>query len=334
MGKDRGVMRSVVVRRRNVVVVVLGVLFGGLGVVSPVLASVPTGDFAVFGQCPRFTPGVVECFESQVLSGEFTLGKQIVPIVTPFTLQGGIVQNQETGAESFVGALDGETLSRAPQNIPGGLSSLIDCDEVKGGGFLGRARRRACRAILEHSWITDVSVTSELVRPASEIGFDTTNEISGEGIGLSLPLRFHLENPLLGRECYIGSETDPVVIDLTTGETSPPAPNKPIGGKFGVLHTNEGGIVEITENTDVDNAFSEPEATGCGGPFASLVNPLVNSKLGLPSPAGNNTIVQNGTIEIAASQSAIENEQPEQPNEKGNPHEERGHWPGPPHRHH
>jgi len=43
-----------------------------------------------------------------------------VPITNTFTLQGGAIENEETGAEAFVGALNGETLSKTPQNVPGG----------------------------------------------------------------------------------------------------------------------------------------------------------------------------------------------------------------------
>jgi hypothetical protein len=35
-----------------------------------------------------------------------------VPITNTFTLQGGAIENEETGAEAFVGALNGETLSK------------------------------------------------------------------------------------------------------------------------------------------------------------------------------------------------------------------------------
>jgi len=44
-------------------------------------------------------------------------------------------------------------------------------------------------------------------------------------------LEVRLENPFLGNSCYIGSNAHPVVIEFTSGTTSPPAPNKPINGK-------------------------------------------------------------------------------------------------------
>jgi len=65
-----------------------------------------------------------------------------------------------------------------------------------------------------------------------------------------LPVKIKLENPLLGGECYIGSNTEPIELALTTGATSPPAPNKSIKGKLGELTSKaEGKILVINKNT-------------------------------------------------------------------------------------
>jgi hypothetical protein len=313
--------------RRRKLVVMMGAAFvpllACLGIVSPALANEPTGDYAVFAQCPRFTPGVELCLYSQMLSGELVLGKQTVPVVTPVTLQGGIAFNETTFAETFVGALDGETISRTPQNVTGGLASLIDCEEIGGRGFLERARRRTCRAVLQNAWLTAVSATIELARPANEIVINTSNAENAEGTALSLPLRIHLENPLLGRECYIGSSTSPIVANLTSGRTSPPEPNKPISGKIGKISAkDEFNFIELTENTLVDNAFSVPSVTGCGGYLSFIIDPLIDSKLGLPSAAGNNTVIQNNITDEATTVGVIASEQPSPPSE------ERGHGHG------
>ena len=119
-----------------------------------------------------------------------------------------------------------------------------------------------------------------------------------------------LENPLLGKECYIGSSTEPVVLKLTTGTTKPPPPNKPITGKPGEFTSRaEGRILVIKHNSLVDNVFAVPAAKGCGGKvFESLIDPIVNAKLGLPSPAGNNTAILNGTLEQTSAEAARESE--------------------------
>lgn len=285
-------------------------LIASLVMAASALAVEPTGDFAVFKQCPRFTSGVNFCVFGQIKSGEVTLGKQTVPIKNTITLQGGYERN-ETGTsvtERFVGALNGDTLSKTPQPVPGGLLGLINCNEIKGEGLLEKAARAACKAVFENS-VTGVNATTELAKPASSIGISTDNLINEEGVALSLPVKVHLENPFLGSECYIGSSGSPVTFSLTTGTTAPPLPNKPIKGKLGNLEfLDEFELIEITNNTLVDNAFSAPGASGCGGIFGFLINPIINAKLGLPSTAGHNAAIQNGTQKLATAETVIKSE--------------------------
>jgi hypothetical protein len=315
--RKRYIVRLGGTRRRTLTVMALiASLVTGLGLASPALAKEPTGDFAAFKQCPRFTAGVNLCLYSQITGGEMTLNKLTVPIVNTVTVQFGIMLNEVTFEEKIVGALDGETLSPTPQPVPGGLSSLIDCNEIKGKGLMGRFRRRACKAMFGNSWFTTVSATTELARPASEIYLNKFNEEARQGTALTLPVRVHLENPLLGRECYIGSSANPIVFNFTTGTTNPPEPNKPISGQFGNLTVKDKfEFGEVTGHIQVDNTFSAPEATGCGGPLAFLIDPLINNKIGLPSPAGYNTIIHSGNAEEATTVGVIASEQ-EEPHEK------------------
>ena len=263
--------------RRACITALVGVfgVVGMLGTAQAASAKAPTGDFAVFSQCPRFTAEVALCLYSQTKSGEVTLGKQTVPIAKTITLQGGVKRNEATEVETFVGALNGETLSKTPQKVPGGLAGLVKCNEIS--NFLERA---ACELVFENG-VTGVNATTELARPASEIGINTNNLINEEGPALTLPLKIHLENPFLGSECYIGSSAKPLTLKLTTGTTTPPPPNKPIKGKVGEIFVkDESTFLELPENTVVDNAFSAPEATGCGGLFAFLIDPIIDSKSG------------------------------------------------------
>jgi hypothetical protein len=126
---------------------------------------------------------------------------------------------------------------------------------------------------------------------------------------LSLPVKVKLENPLLGGACYIGSETSPVTLNLTSGKTAPPPPNEPISGKVGHFEfKDEFEFVEITNNTLVDNAFAAPQATGCGGLLAPVLDPVIDAKLGLPSAAGHNTAIQNNTIKEATASGVVASE--------------------------
>ncbi len=54
----------------------------------------------------------------------------VVIHLNTITLQGGYTFNEETEAETFLGALNGETLSKTPQKVPGGLLGLVKCNEI------------------------------------------------------------------------------------------------------------------------------------------------------------------------------------------------------------
>jgi hypothetical protein len=58
----------------------------------------------------------------------------------------------------------------------------------------------------------------------------------------------------------------------------------------------------------VDNSFAAPEASGCGGIFSIIIDPLVDSKLGLPSAAGKNTAIQEGKERLTLAEHVIESE--------------------------
>ncbi len=272
---------------------------------SAALAKAPTGDFARFAQCPRFTKGVNFCEFTQIKSGEVKIGSTTVPIEKTITLQGGYNRNEEKEpiTETFVGALNGETLSKTPQKVPGGLLDLVRCNEIS-----NIIERIACELVFENG-VTGVNAITELAKPASSIGINTDNLLSTHGVALSLPTKVRLENAFLGSECYIGSSSSPVTLNLTDGTTSPPPPNKPISGKLGNLEfLDEFELIEINNNTQVDNSFSAPGASGCGGIFSFLIDPIIDAKLGLPSAAGKNTAVQNGTVYEATAETVINSE--------------------------
>ena len=56
----------------------------------------------------------------------------------------------------------------------------------------------------------------------------------------------------------------------------------------------------------VDNAWSAPTATGCGGILSFLVTPIINAQLG-STTAGHNTAILNSELYIAAAAAVREN---------------------------
>jgi hypothetical protein len=219
-----------------------------------------------------------------------------VPITSAITLQGGAKENPTTEQLEFIGAEDGNTLSKTPQNVPGGLLDFVNCKEIS-----NIIERIACELVFENG-VTGVTATTELAAPATTIQLSISNLAVGTGVALQLPLKVKLTNPFLGESCYIGSNAHPIVIPFTTGTTSPPAPNKPITGAPGELEFKEGGLLAIVrKNSLVNNSFAAPTVEGCGGAFSFLIDPIVDAKLGLPAAAGQNTAILNGTLEDAAA---------------------------------
>jgi hypothetical protein len=156
------------------------------------------------------------------------LGKAVVPIAKTVVLQGGLLRPSETDVKQLVAALDGETLTKVGQAIPGGLF---------GSSF---------------------DAVSELAAPASSISL-----FSGEPLSLTLPIKVRLVNPLLGAECSIGSNSHPIEVSLTSGTTSEGLTGNP--GKETSIEA--GGILVKSGVAMVSGGFAVPKAGGCGQAF-------------------------------------------------------------------
>ena len=267
-----------------------------LAVAAPAMAT-PKGDFAVFAQCPLKNPAVNLCVFVQSTGGEFVIGNKTVPVNKTITLQGGSILNEETGAETFVGAANGETLSKTPLTVPGGLTG------IKAPTWWPKEVQEWFNKQINEG-LTGVTATAELV---GNPGISRTNLLFQEGVALSLPVRLHLNNAILGSACYLGSKAHPVTFNLTTGTTAPPLPNKAITGAVGELEfKDEFQLVVIKGNKVVDNAFSAPGTEGCGGLFSFFINPLVEGILGVPAAAGHNTAILEGSLQNATAE-AVKN---------------------------
>jgi hypothetical protein len=307
-------LRAQRVGRRSLIIAVTAISVPAaiMMMASPALAE-PKGIFKVFNDCPTTTPGNAICSFAQTTSGEFSIGTTKVPINQTITLQGGGVL---TGSENFneyflLPAKDGNSLSKTALNVPGGLTGLINCEEIKGSGFFEVLERATCKAIFENK-TTGVTATTELVANMSNPAILDIGALAlGERTALTLPVRVHLKNPLLGEGCFIGSEAHPVQLHLTTGTTSPPLPNKPISGNPGEFSEEEEkgfGLTVAKNNSLVDNSFSAPVSEGCGGFFSFLIGPIINSKIGLPSAAGKNTAILKGTLKLASQEAVVASE--------------------------
>lgn len=260
----------------------------------------PTGEFAPFSECPLSRPALVACVFSESNGGYFTIGKKTVPLKNTVVLQGGL--ELVAGGTRFQGAENGETLSKTPQPVPGGLLG------VEAPASWPKFLRDLFNETINNGF-TGVTATVEVAGSVNNIQVNTFNLISRQGTALSLPTKIKLSNPFLGNNCYIGSDSSPVVINFTTGTTSPPPPNEPISGNPGMITSNEDEtLITAAGGRLVNNSFAAPGANGCGGLLSFLIDPFVNSIVGLPSASGHNTAILEGKLQTADPEAVRESE--------------------------
>ncbi len=255
-----------------------------------------TGAFTRFKFCPRTGSEATRCVYSVTDGGEVVLGSKTVPIVNPVTLQGGYgkpnfdEESPEFLFSKFFAASNGVTLSKTPQPVPGGLLGILPPESSP-------PVIKALVKVATENGLTGVNSTLELARPASEIKISENHLAEAEGVALVLPLKARLENPVLGSSCYVGSSTNPIYWELTTGKTNPPGPNESISGFAGNIDFLESGTIVEAENAVlVDNAWSAPAASGCGGLLSAVMDPIINLASGLPAEKGTNTAILENDI--------------------------------------
>jgi hypothetical protein len=255
----------------------------------------PTGEFAQFGECPLNRATITDCVFSVSNGGEFKVGNKTVTLVNPVTLQGGFEPEGEGLA--FFGAENGDTLSKTPQPVPGGLVG------VTAPTWWPKLVQNWFNNLISEGF-TGVNATVELAAPATSITLSTENLIAESGTALGLPVKVHLENAILGSSCYLGSNSKPIQINFTTGTDGSVK-----GSRGGEIEFNEGfTLISISGAKLVNGTFAAPGVSGCGGIFSLLVDPLVDTVLGTPSASGNNTATLEGKLTDAASSAVRESE--------------------------
>jgi len=247
-----------------------GAAVAALALLAPAApAAEPAPGYEQFAGCPspEEDPEITSCIRSEVNGGHFQMGSKDVQITNPIVFSGGY---REDGSGYDASPQGG--LLPAKQEVPGGLVGITGLD-----------------------WLVDLL-------DAEALELYAVTELAGQpGFPIhqpfTLPIKVHLINPALGNNCYVGSDSNPIMLKLTAGTTNPPPPNEPISGQPPKLEIDfETGIGHLKDGIFVDNSFSAPGANGCKLVLAGLpvigINGLVNTQAGLPSPAGTNETVQ------------------------------------------
>jgi hypothetical protein len=280
----------------------LVIALGMLGLAGSASAKL-TGEFTRFAQCPYTNPEVRRCVAATTTGGTVVLGSKKVPIVNPVLLQGGYGPvGEDEFAEGFFAAKNGITLAKVPQPVPGGLAGIVNCKEIK-----NIILRISCELTFENG-VTGLNSILELAKPASAIRISENHLAEEYETALEMPIKIRLENPFLGSECYVGTSS-PIIWKLTTGTMTPPGPNKTIKGKAGELELlEEGTVLKLKDAELVDNSWSAPGASGCGGVFSFILDPIINLAAGLPAKAGTNTAILKNTIYGSPAAAVLNND--------------------------
>jgi hypothetical protein len=236
-------------------------------------AGTATAAFPNFSDCPRASPGVFACLDVQSIRGSLEIKGFTVPLGDSLEIRGGLIPAaEEERPATFVPPAGTNGFFSKPIRIPGGILGIEF--PIPGNTVLA---------------------TAQLAGPVSALQFRFGIPVTT----ISLPVKVKLDNPILGSNCYIGTNSSPARINLTTGTTSPPAPNRPISGSIGTpSFDEETGILTLANTISVDNAFAVPGASGCG--LLGIANPLVNLKLKLPSAGGNNAMIVENNVALRA----------------------------------
>jgi hypothetical protein len=258
---------------------------GGPNVFNPPSLGYPAPGniYAPFTDCPLNNPimdgsvgGLATgCIASINTSGSFTINGIPTPITHPVIVQFGVWDPPDAVGNQFAGGVvqpaDGKSLVDSPEQIPGGLPLLLLCP----GSTPGVAQ--LCQQAMT-SGQTEVAALVQSAGPISNFALVTFTQ----------PVKIKLINPLLGGNCYIGSDDDPIVLNPTiiSGDLAFVPDPDPVRFPNTV-------VLEILNAVATDDTFSVPAATGCGP--QGVADDAINSLLGLPSPSGNNHLVLNGT---------------------------------------
>ncbi|HZP43912.1 MAG TPA: hypothetical protein VFD84_20705, partial [Candidatus Binatia bacterium] len=221
------------------------------------------GLWTPFSRCPVDDPIMLAadgvntealCVNAHSLSGSLTIGTFTVP-TGGTDLQFGVVFDQGTGVFTIVPPPAGAIMSDPVTFVAANLT------------------------------ITGVV---EAAGPPSN--FDLVAGISQGQPIITVPVKFHLINDVLGPNCYIGSDQNPILLHPE---------NTDISGLMGFFESFDptgasdpnGPLATLVVSGLVqgDDTFAVPGSSGCGQ--NGSLNAVVDAVAGLPTPSGSNHLV-------------------------------------------
>lgn len=269
-------------------IAILGALVVGGLLVPAGSASAQTlnGIWAPFTRCPVDSPSILAsdgvssqpaCIAASSPNGSIKLGNS-TQTTGATDLQLGATIDTATAAFSLVSPAGGALVAE-PVNVEGGLLGLMCPSDIP-----------LVSAICDGLVGSPLNAVTAVVEPAGEPS--NFSRIAALTLGqpiVTMPVKVHLVNPVLGPNCYIGSDSNPIV--LRPRNLTRPSLSAAVGDLDGTPNP-AGRLARLTGvSTQGDDTFAVPGATGCG--LLGVLNTAVNQQQGLPSPAGNNNLVLN-----------------------------------------
>jgi hypothetical protein len=276
---------------------ILGALVAS-ALLMPAGASAQTlnGIWAPFDRCPVDSATMLAadgvsadptCIANNSPNGSIKLGNSSATTGAT-NLQLGATIDDATGEFTLVTPAGGALISE-PVNVPGGVLGLMCPSDIP-------LVSQLCAAATD-SELNRVTATVEPAGAPSNFNRAAALTV-GQPI-ITLPVKVRLQNPLLAPTCYIGSDSDPIV--LQPRNTTQPSLSIAIGDFDGTPNP-AGPLARISGvSTQGDDTFAVPGATGCG--LLGLVDTAINAQQGLPSPSGNNSLVLNNAASAVISES-------------------------------
>ncbi|WP_326701021.1 hypothetical protein OG909_29225 [Streptomyces sp. NBC_01754] len=287
-------MRSVSTRTR-VATLAAVTAFGALFSTGTATAAATqlNGHWAPFDRCPVDAPAmlaadgvdtVATCISSSSSSGSIKLGNTVVE-TGGTDLQLGVIQRGD-GTTSLVAPAEGALVADSA-TVPGGLLGLMCPSNIP-------VVSAVCRQITD----ADLNRITATIEPAGEPrDFDMAAAFTTGVPILTLPVRVHLRNPLLGDSCYIGTTSKPVLLQ-PENVTAPSLSLQQFEGDGTPAEEGPMGRYTFSGADQADTSFAVPGASGCG---LGLLDWAVDLKTGLPSAAGENSVTLDDTSTYFAS---------------------------------
>jgi hypothetical protein len=286
------------------------------------LAKEPKDSMSQFKNCP--TSGSVEgkparkCTNGETrpgAGGSYTVGGITVDVTKSIRLQGAYTaSNSET---NYTGILippeDGAApISRSAETVPGEVLGHISLAEQEELGWPTALKESYAKAQARGKF--KEGTTKEIIEPA---GFDRDyvseyylvgEEDEAEGASPPIIVNVQIQGAnswlaRLGGDCQIGSEAEPIVQELWTGEVESPLTHEIMKGSAGAgSFGHKAEMAQLSGVELVANHYAVPVATKCGGPsYEAYLDPAVDRAFGLPAAAGASTTRLIGELDVASA---------------------------------